>query len=169
LNGSPAQDGSAVRQLMQTVPGKRHRIRLASRANECCFAIGSVKTLRVTAGATVSEHALVVDASNGCNFSVWTVIQRDCTADSTSSIIELRSLVSNNADGSIVDDVSIIALPCPRDIAGKGTVDGVDLALIRTTRGTNGAQGGVNCDLNGDSIVNGSDLAIVLSGWGACP
>jgi hypothetical protein len=34
---------------------------------------------------------------------------------------------------------------------------------------TDGDQGKVNSDRNGDGIVNGQDLAIVLAGWGACP
>ena len=58
--------------------------------------------------------------------------------------------------------------PCPGDITRNGVVDGVDLALILATWGTNGAQGNVNADVNRDGIVNGTDLSLVLGSWGGC-
>ena len=46
-------------------------------------------------------------------------------------------------------------------------MNGNDLAELLATWGTNG-QGVVETDLNGDGIVNGADLAVILSGWGPC-
>ena len=31
------------------------------------------------------------------------------------------------------------------------------------------AGGSLNADVNQDGVVNGSDLAVVLAGWGPCP
>jgi hypothetical protein len=169
LNGSPAQNGSAIRQTISTVAGARYRITLLARANECCSAVGTTKILRVTAGDSTSEYSLVVDGLSGCDFNQWSLIERVWTATATQSVIELRSLVPSNAGGPIVDDVRVILVECPGDITRNGTVDGVDLALILSTWGTNGAQGAVNCDLNNDGVVDGMDLATVLGGWGACP
>ena len=56
---------------------------------------------------------------------------------------------------------------CPGDINGNGAVDGVDLAALLSTWGTDG-QGEFDCDIDDDGIVSGIDLAFILSGWGSC-
>jgi len=60
------------------------------------------------------------------------------------------------------------APPCPGDISGNNIVDGVDLAALLGTWGTNG-QGEFDCDIDNDGLVAASDLAFVLSDWGPCP
>ncbi|MDA1262546.1 MAG: SUMF1/EgtB/PvdO family nonheme iron enzyme, partial [Planctomycetota bacterium] len=56
---------------------------------------------------------------------------------------------------------------CPADVNDDHYVDGLDLAAVLSSWGTNGSSTGT--DFNGDLIVNGTDLAFVLSGWGVCP
>jgi hypothetical protein len=58
--------------------------------------------------------------------------------------------------------------PCPGDVDGSGSVNGVDLAVILTNWGTPSEEY-PNADTNDDGVVDGSDLAAVLAGWGACP
>ena len=55
---------------------------------------------------------------------------------------------------------------CPADVSHDGIVNGVDLAILLSAWGTNGAAGGT--DINGDGTVNGNDLTVRLSGWGYC-
>ena len=56
---------------------------------------------------------------------------------------------------------------CPADVNDDHYVDGLDLATVLSSWGTNGSSTGT--DFNGDLIVNGTDLAFVLSEWGVCP
>lgn len=73
--------------------------------------------------------------------------------------------------GPVIDDARVILLPnapCPGDLTGDRTVNGVDLAAVLAAWGTNGA-GQFDCDANDDGTVDGTDLAIVLGAWGSCP
>ncbi len=47
-------------------------------------------------------------------------------------------------------------------------IDAIDLAALLSAWGTNG-EGKFDTDVNNDGIVNGADIAILLSGWGVCP
>ena len=58
--------------------------------------------------------------------------------------------------------------PCPGDITGNGTVNGLDLAAILAAWGSDG-QSKFDCDVDNSGVVDGGDLAFVLAGWGACP
>ena len=49
----------------------------------------------------------------------------------------------------------------------SGTVDGVDLAAILATWGTDGGKY-PRADVDGSGVVDGADLAIVLGDWGPC-
>ncbi len=53
--------------------------------------------------------------------------------------------------------------PCPADVSGDGTVNGLDLGIMLGEWGGAGA-----ADVNADGIVNGSDLGIILGAWGPC-
>ena len=57
---------------------------------------------------------------------------------------------------------------CSGDVSGNGVVDGVDLAAVLGTWGSNG-KGEFLTDIDGDGTVGGTDLAVVLNSWGACP
>lgn len=63
------------------------------------------------------------------------------------------------------DEGPCTAAPCPADINGSGTVDGVDLAALLSAWGSAGG----SADIDGDGTVNGFDLAMILGAWGACP
>jgi hypothetical protein len=168
LNGSPSWvSGSAIQQNIATVQGRRYVLRLRAVPNDYTTPLGTVKVLRLTTGQAVTDVPLTT-----VEFSCpgpWLPIQVPFVASSTQTVIELRSTFPDNAGGILVDDVSVVEVSCPGDITRNGTVDGVDLALVLSTWGTNGAQGAVNCDLNNDGVVDGMDLATVLGGWGACP
>ena len=59
------------------------------------------------------------------------------------------------------------ASPCPGDVTGNSTVDGIDLAALLAAWG--GGKSQFDCDVDNDGIVGGADLAVVLAGWGVCP
>ena len=81
---------------------------------------------------------------------------------------QLRIYASALTGPTLAEIVATSGYPCPGDISGNNSVDGVDLAAILGTWGTNG-QGEFDCDIDNDGIVSGTDLAIVLVGWGPCP
>jgi Sulfatase-modifying factor enzyme 1/Lectin C-type domain len=91
----------------------------------------------------------------------------DCNSDGIVDYGQILSgqLIDANSNG-IPDSCEIG--PCPGDISGNHAVDGVDLAALLGTWGTNG-QGEYNCDIDNDGIVGGTDLTIILGGWGPCP
>jgi formylglycine-generating enzyme required for sulfatase activity len=91
----------------------------------------------------------------------------DCNSD---GIVDYGQILSGqliDADYNGIPD-SCEVDPCPGDISGNHSVDGVDLAALLGTWGTNG-QGEFNCDIDHDGIVGGPDLTIILGGWGLCP
>ena len=90
----------------------------------------------------------------------------DCNADGIVDYGQILSgqLIDANSNG-IPDSCEIG--PCPGDISGNHAVDGVDLAALLGTWGTNG-QGEFDCDIDNDGIVGGTDLTIILGGWGPC-
>jgi hypothetical protein len=63
----------------------------------------------------------------------------------------------------------VIATPCPADLDGSDTVNGLDLAQLLSQWGCTGAPGACTGDLTGDGVVSGLDLAQLLAAWGACP
>ena len=69
------------------------------------------------------------------------------------------------ASGQPAGWVVRFATPCPSDLNGDGTVDGVDLAIVL---GDWGATGGI-ADVDQNGIVDGADLALILGAWGDCP
>ena len=120
LNGSPAQDGGAIDQVIATIPGKRYRISFMALANGCCAPIGTAKSMRVTTGAVTSDHTLVTQWGSNqtgteCEWTSWTLIEREWVADAATTLIELRSLVLANAGGILVDDISVAEVG-PRDL-----------------------------------------------------
>ena len=74
-------------------------------------------------------------------------------------------LADTNANG-IPDTCELD--PCPGDITGNGSVNGLDLAAVLADWGS-GGKSEYDCDVDNDGVVGGSDLSIVLAGWGACP
>jgi hypothetical protein len=55
--------------------------------------------------------------------------------------------------------------PCAADFNGDGAVDGMDLAAILASWGSDSSPAQ---DLNGDGTIDGMDLAALLAAWGAC-
>ena len=106
----------------------------------------------------------------GCNwwqgpyFVEWSA---DCNSDGIVDYGQILSGQLTDANSNGIPDICEIG-PCPGDISGNHAVDGVDLAALLGTWGTNG-QGEFNCDIDHDGIVGGTDLATVLGGWGPCP
>ena len=91
----------------------------------------------------------------------------DCNADGIVDYGQILSGQLTDANSNGIPDICEIG-PCPGDISGNHAVDGVDLAALLGTWGTNG-QGEFNCDVDHDGIVGGTDLTIILGGWGPCP
>ena len=89
----------------------------------------------------------------------------DCNSD---GIIDYGQILSGalsdfNSDG--VPD----ACQCDADIDSNSEVDGIDLAIILDTWGTNGGKLYPAADINHSGLVDGADLAQVLNSWGPCP
>ena len=172
LNGSPSQNGGAIRQTIQTQPGKHYKFSMRGLSNACCSEVGGQKIMRLTLGSSSSEHVFITlgGPSPECDSMNWTRVERTWVATATDSLIELKSLVPNSAGGIIVDDISVIEIdPCPGDISGNNSVDGVDLSVLLGVWGTDGSGGEFDADVTNDGIVNGADLTIILGGWGPCP
>ena len=64
-------------------------------------------------------------------------------------------------------DLTWIPPACPSDATEIGIVDGIDLAALLGSWGTDG-QGQFPCDTDHDGVVSGTDLAALLSSWGHC-
>ena len=64
-------------------------------------------------------------------------------------------------------DLTWIPPACPGDVTEDGIVDGIDLAALLGSWGTDG-QGQFPCDTDHDGVVSGTDLAALLSSWGQC-
>ena len=58
-----------------------------------------------------------------------------------------------------------VSPPCPADLDGNDSVDGIDLSRLLAAWGS---CSGCPADINGDGLVSGLDLSAVLSAWGAC-
>ncbi len=171
LNGSPSQNGGAIRQTIQTQPGKHYKFSMRGLSNACCSEVGGQKIMRLTLGSSSSEYVFITlgGPSPECDSMNWTRVERTWVATATDSLIELKSLVPNSAGGIIVDDISVIELdPCPGDINLNSVVDAVDLAMVLTSWGTSGSEY-PRADVNHDGVVNGPDLGALLGGWGLCP
>ena len=59
-----------------------------------------------------------------------------------------------------------IAVPCPADLDGDGSVGAADLLALLIAWGPNK---GHPADFNGDGTVGSSDLLALLINWGPCP
>ena len=126
-------------------------------------------------GATVGEVVWIDSDSGGWNDHAQansiqgSIIEysADCNSDGIVDYGQILSgqLIDANGDG--IPDICEVG-PCPGDISGNHSVDGVDLAALLGKWGTNG-QGEFNCDVDHDGIVGGADLTIILGGWGPCP
>jgi hypothetical protein len=115
LNGSPAMDGGAIRQFIQTQVGHRYRISFLAIPNSYGSLAGTPKAIRVTTGSLASEQTLYT-LSDGkvppCDWNTWTHIQREWIATESVSMIELKSLVLNDAGGVFVDAISVTEVSC---------------------------------------------------------
>ena len=96
----------------------------------------------------------------------------DCNGNGVADALDIANGYSGDLDADgMPDECRCGHYPtitcCPGDISGNGAVNGVDLAAIIATWGTDG-QDDFDCDIDDDGIVGGLDLGIVLSGWGPC-
>jgi hypothetical protein len=91
----------------------------------------------------------------------------DCDGDGVIDFGQILSGQSADSDGNGVPDVCELG-PCPGDVTGNGSVNGLDLAAILAAWGSDGSNK-FDCDIDNDGVVSGSDLAFVLAGWGVCP
>ncbi len=58
--------------------------------------------------------------------------------------------------------------PCPADLNGNSTVNGVDLEMMLSAWGP-ASPARPSADINQDGIVDANDLALLLDAWGECP
>jgi hypothetical protein len=94
----------------------------------------------------------------------------DCNNDGIVDYGQISSGQLSDANGNNIPDCceqETSCTPCPGDITGNNTVDGIDLAALLAAWG--GGKSQFDCDVDNDGIVGGSDLAVVLASWGTCP
>jgi hypothetical protein len=173
LNGSPnTVSGSALRQVVETLPGRRYELVVQAVSNPYATPVGTVKTLRVTTGSTVTDFFLVTGPGPELPFcdTGWPWEQKRVVfvATTAQTTVELRSTYPNSGGGIFVDDTRLVEVPCDGDVDASSSVDGVDLAIILQNWGTPSPKYPA-ADVTGDGQVDGADLAIVLSTWGPCP
>ena len=106
--------------------------------------------------------------SNGIGLKTRLCAQYCCGEFFRGKLDQLRIYSSALTGPTLAEIVATSGYPCPGDISGNNSVDGVDLAALLGTWGTNG-QGEFDCDIDNDGIVSGTDLTIILGGWGPCP
>ena len=112
-------------------------------------------------------------SANGNAFVSAAVIEwsSDCNSDGIVDFGQIRSGILADANANNIPDCCESPAgcnPCPGDVDGSGAVNGVDLAAVLNSWGTNGGKY-PGADTNDDGIVDGTDLAEVLNGWGTCP
>jgi hypothetical protein len=126
----------------------------------------------------------LADGSDAVRFGDWSSLNADggvfyfmvewssdCNRDGVVDYGQILSGELEDVNHNKVPDcceLGYSCVPCPSDITGNGSVDGVDLAAILAAWGSAG-NGKTGTDIDGDGIVSGSDLAIVLGSWGPCP
>ena len=113
------------------------------------------------------DSAVIQCGSSQIGLRVSAVVEwsADCNND---GIVDYGQILSGalsdfNSDG--VPD----ACQCDADIDSNSEVDGIDLAIILDTWGTNGGKLYPAADINHSGLVDGADLAQVLNSWGPCP
>ena len=185
----------ADRELSGGIPiGKSHFFRRSSSAS--WLAVATIRSTQPQSdefgGATValSQGKIVMGVPlrtatqpfQGMAFA--TALSSDCDGNLIPDLAELAAGAADCDGNQIPDSCDIAAgatdednngvpdlceiVPCIADIIETGSVDGLDLAALLSTWGTNGGSF-PRADVNQDGIVDASDLAVVLGGWGPCP
>lgn len=90
----------------------------------------------------------------------------DCNQNSIPDACDIAAGAPDDDANGIPDECEQV--PCPADVVIDGVVNGIDLAAVLSTWGTD-AGAFPTADYNHDGIVDGLDLAGILSGWGTCP
>jgi hypothetical protein len=89
---------------------------------------------------------------------------------------QMRVIADDAGSGSVIeaglDAISLARYTCEDSPACSGDVDGdgvVNVSDILAIIGEWGSCQGCDSDLNDDGLVNVSDVLLVLDGWGSCP
>lgn len=161
--GASTTDPTIVQYVSALVPGQRYIL------------AGSYKKDYVSGCGTCPSFAvdfdgLTVFTATAQAPAEWGTFSTEVVATSTTAQVRLRGETNGTDIDWVIDNISLASASplCLGDVSGNHSVDGVDLAALLGTWGTNG-QGEFDCDIDNDGIVSGTDLTIVLVGWGACP
>jgi hypothetical protein len=96
----------------------------------------------------------------------------DCNADGIVDYGQILAGEFADANGNNIPDCCENGVPCDPcaavDLDASGAVNGIDLAIILNTWGTDGGKY-PQADVDGDGVVGGTDLALILGAWGECP
>lgn len=135
--------------------------------------ISGTATINLAGGNDPLPFGTTVDMSGGdCSITFTNETAADFEAEHLAKIT-VDGVPAVIGDNLQVDPVGktgctisvIVALPCPADLDGNGSVGPEDIGLLIAAWGS----GDVAADLDGDGMVDGFDLAYILGGWGACP
>lgn len=102
-------------------------------------------------------------AEKGASMSSWRLTAYAISGDGSKVVGEALSL-ANNQYYPFIADISIVR-PCPSDLDGSGSIDGVDIGVLLAEFG---ACTGCVSDLDGSGNVDGVDLGRLLASWGSC-
>ena len=120
-----------------------------------------------------SKNVLVTTIAS--SLSEWRTFTAEIDIDGADSTI-VRFVASDLGDGSLVeaaiDDFKLSDRSCPggSDCPGDLNGDGVvDGGDIGLLLAAWGPAAGSPADLDGNGVVSGGDLGLILAAWGPCP
>jgi hypothetical protein len=108
----------------------------------------------------------------GCELTLRALIEwsADCNGDGIVDYGQIRAGQLADANNNNIPDCCEQGVSCS-PCAADIVRDGVvnGIDLAAVLTNWGTAGGSLNADVNQDGVVNGSDLAVVLAGWGPCP
>jgi hypothetical protein len=106
----------------------------------------------------------------GAPSNYWIEFEADCNDDGLVDYGQIRTGDLPDANNNNIPDCCEQGVSCS-PCAADIVRDGVvnGIDLAAVLTNWGTAGGSLNADVNQDGVVNGSDLAVVLAGWGPCP
>jgi hypothetical protein len=161
LDGGAA--GGAIAQTVTTLPGMRYLLSFQLTGN--CTSGEKPMSVEIGLSSWQFVHNCLTT-----NPQPWAEKTVEFVANSASTTIVLRSLMTDGRNGPVVDAVRLteVGANCPADIDGSGAVNAIDLAIVIGYWGTDGGKQYPQADIDSSGMIDGADLATLLGSWGPC-